>query len=91
MGHPFSVLGVRLKAARERRGLSQTQLGRMSGIDEASASARITQYEGGKHWPDYATAQRLAAALGVPTALLYCDDDELATVILDWVEKRDGE
>ncbi|MDR2364622.1 MAG: helix-turn-helix domain-containing protein [Zoogloeaceae bacterium] len=28
----------------------------------------MNQYERGKHWPDFGTAERLAAALDVPAA-----------------------
>src|SRR5262249_47548553 len=39
----------RLKAARLGAGLTQEALGVQAGIDEFSASARINQYERGKH------------------------------------------
>lgn len=54
----------------------------MIGLDEGSSSARISRYETGEHEPPYATAQNLAEALQVPVAYLYCDDDELAEMIL---------
>lgn len=44
-----SVFSIRLKVARLRRGLTQMQLGVLAQIDEYSASARINQYERGKH------------------------------------------
>jgi transcriptional regulator with XRE-family HTH domain len=68
----------RLKAARALAGLTQVELGVGAGIDEASASARVNQYERGKHWPDFGTAERLAAVLRVPTAYFYAADDALA-------------
>lgn len=76
-----SVLGKRLKEARERAGLSQKALGIAAGIDEFSASPRINQYERSKHAPDFAIAERLAKVLGVPTPYLYSRDDDLAEVI----------
>jgi transcriptional regulator with XRE-family HTH domain len=45
-------------------------------------SARINQYEKGKHLPHLATAKQLAKVLGVPTPYLYADDDALAAWIL---------
>jgi len=54
----------------------------MAGIDEASASPRINQYETGKHAPDLVTAERLAKVLEVPAAFFYARDDSLATWIL---------
>jgi transcriptional regulator with XRE-family HTH domain len=72
----------RLKAARTRTGLTQVQLGVSAGIDEDSASARINQYERGKHSPDFGTVKRLAAALQVPTAYFYAEEDALAELVL---------
>jgi transcriptional regulator with XRE-family HTH domain len=51
-------------------------------IDECSASARINQYERGKHWPDSGTAERLARVMNVPAAFFYATDDALAEWIL---------
>ena len=76
------VFSSRLKAARLRRGLTQMQLGVLAQIDEYSASARINQYERGKHMPDLRTAERLAAILEVPVAYLYTRDNMLAALIL---------
>ena len=71
----------RMKAARERLGISQMELGVRAGIDEFSSSARINQYERGKHAPDFLTAKHLAKALGVPTAYFYAEDDNLAELV----------
>ena len=78
----MSVLAKRLKEARLRAGLTQERLGVLAGIDEASASARMNQYERGKHEPDWLTVQRLASVLGVPVAYLYADDDKTAELLL---------
>jgi len=43
------VFTGRLKQARERKNLSQRRLGILIGIHQDSASARINQYEHGKH------------------------------------------
>lgn len=71
----------RMKAARERLGISQMELGVRAGIDEFSSSARINQYERGKHVPDFLTAKHLAKVLGVPAAYFYAEDDNLAELI----------
>jgi transcriptional regulator with XRE-family HTH domain len=76
-----SVFPRRLKQARLRSGLTQEQLGIQAGIDEFSASARVNQYEKGKHTPAIQTSQRLARALLVPTSFLYEEDDLLATLL----------
>ena len=78
----MSIVGSRLREARERAGISQKQLGINAGIDPDVASARINQYEKGKHLPHLATAKELAKVLGVPTPYLYADDDALAAWIL---------
>ena len=78
----MSVLAKRLKEARLRAGLTQERLGVLAGIDEASASARMNQYERGKHEPDWLTVQRLAGVLQVPVAYLYADDDKTAELLL---------
>jgi transcriptional regulator with XRE-family HTH domain len=44
------------------------ELGVRAGIDEYSSSARINQYERGKHTPDFLTARHLAKVLSVPVA-----------------------
>jgi transcriptional regulator with XRE-family HTH domain len=76
-----SIVGNRLREARERAAISQKQLGIKAGIDPDVASARINQYEKGKHLPHLATAKQLAKVLDVPTPYLYADDDALA----DWI------
>lgn len=77
-----SVFGARMRQARQRVGLPQDKLGVLIGIDEHSASARMSRYENGVHEPPIATARLLAAALKVPLAYLYCDDDLLSEVLL---------
>lgn len=54
----------------------------MAGIDEFSSSARINQYEKGKHAPDFTMAKRLADVLNIPTSYLYEQDDGIAGMIL---------
>ncbi len=78
----ISIVARRLKEARVRAGLSQKRLGILAGIDEFSASARINQYERGKHMPDLQTLTRLAAVMQAPVPYLYCTDAELADLIL---------
>jgi transcriptional regulator with XRE-family HTH domain len=78
----LAVLSRRLKEARERKGLSQRQLGIAAGLDRFVASTRINRYEKGVHHPDPVTVQRMADALGVPAAYLFASDDKLARLIL---------
>lgn len=79
-----TVFGRRLREARVRAGYPQDRLGVEIGLDETTASTRISRYETGVHETAFDTAVLLAKALGVPTPYLYCEDDELAAVILSW-------
>jgi transcriptional regulator with XRE-family HTH domain len=72
---------VRLKSARKAAGYTQQQLGMALGMEPNTASARMNQYEKGKHTPDYQTMKRIAGELGVPVAYFYSDDDLLAELI----------
>lgn len=78
----MSVLGKRLKEARQRKDLSQEKLGVLAGIDEMSASARMNQYERGKHAPDWLTVERLAEVLDVPVAYFYAVEDDVAELLI---------
>ncbi|MDA5534906.1 helix-turn-helix transcriptional regulator [Yersinia mollaretii] len=76
------MLTKRLKEARLRAGLSQEKLGILAGIDEASASARMNQYEKGKHTPDFEMACKLAKVLDIPVSYLYTPDELAAKMAL---------
>lgn len=78
----MSVFGKRLKEARRAAGLSQEKLGVQAGIDEMSSSARMNQYERGKHGPDFSMVERIAAVLDVPECYFYCKDDEIAPILV---------
>lgn len=82
--HPTSWFGRRLRDVRLRENIPQDKLGVAIGLDEGTASARISRYESGKHAAPYDIAVRLAEILKVPTSYFYCDDDELARVIEGW-------
>jgi transcriptional regulator with XRE-family HTH domain len=86
-----SVVAKRIREARMRAGISQKQLGILAGIDAFSASPRINQYERGKHEPDLSTLTRLAEALQVPVPYFYCEDPELAQVIVGFARLRKSE
>ena len=75
------VLSKRLREARAAAGISQEQLGILAGIDEFSASARMNQYERGKHSPNLQLMRRIAKVLGLPVAYFYADDEQLATIL----------
>jgi transcriptional regulator with XRE-family HTH domain len=77
-----SIVAKRLKEARLRVGLSQKQLGIKAGINESGASSRMNQYERAVHKPDPSMLKRLAAVMQVPVPYFYCEDAELAELIL---------
>jgi len=72
------MISERLKTARLRAGLSQEKLGKLAGIDPTSASARMNQYERGKHSPDYRLMCRVAEILKMPVSWFYTQDDDFA-------------
>jgi len=76
------IPGYRIFQARVAIGLSQEKLGVLIGLDEGTASTRISRYENGIHEPPISTAKNIAKALKVPLNYLYSDQDEIAELIL---------
>ena len=72
------MLAHRLKQARLKANLSQEKLGKLAGIDPMSASARMNQYERGKHAPDYQLMCKVAEILTMPVSWFYTQDEEMA-------------
>lgn len=81
-----SCFGRRMREARKLAGIPQDRLGVAIGLDEGTASARISRYETGTHAPPYDVATKLARVLRVPVAYFYCEDDALARLIVSWGE-----
>ncbi|MEO4083825.1 helix-turn-helix domain-containing protein [Acinetobacter pittii] len=79
--HNLNVFALRLRIARKAKKLSQERLGILAGIDESSASARMNQYERGKHVPDFLMASKIAEILDLPTAYFYVENDLSAEII----------
>jgi transcriptional regulator with XRE-family HTH domain len=76
-----NCIAKRLREARLAFGISQKKLGILAGIDEHSASARMNQYEMGKHIPNFLTLQHIGNALGYPVSFFSSEDDLIAEVI----------
>ncbi|WP_367987789.1 helix-turn-helix domain-containing protein [Vibrio sp. NTOU-M3] len=76
-----SPIPARLKEARKKAKLSQKALGVRIGMDEGSASARMNQYEKGKHTPDISTLKKMADELGVPLNYFFCEDEVSAELV----------
>lgn len=81
-GHTPNLIGQRIRSRREELGWSQEKLGVAIGIDESSSRARISRYELGNHEPPLDTARNIAKALGVPLAYLYCEENDVASLLL---------
>lgn len=81
---PATLFGRHLRDARRRVDIPQDRLGIQIGLDEGTASARMSRYETGTHEPPFGIALKLARALRVPTAYFYCEDDDLAGLLLHW-------
>ncbi|WP_075256610.1 helix-turn-helix domain-containing protein [Herbaspirillum camelliae] len=88
---PSTVFGLRLRQARLQADIPQDRLGVLIGLDEMTASARISRYETGVHEPPFEVAQKIGAALAVPTAYFYCEDDGLAEIVLSWGALKNGD
>lgn len=86
----MSTFSKRLKEARCAAGLSQERLGVLAGIDEMSASARMNQYERGKHEPDFSMTGRIAQTLSLPVSFFYAEDDDEAK-LLRWFYRLNAE
>ncbi|MEJ2416418.1 MAG: helix-turn-helix transcriptional regulator [Exilibacterium sp.] len=80
----------RLKEARMRKDISQKELGIRAGIHEFSASPRMNQYERGIHVPDLQTAQRIAEQLDIPSCFLYCQEDDVASLVMKFSQLDAG-
>lgn len=78
------MFGARLRQARDRLEITQEGLAARAGIDEFTASARISQYETGKHMPRFEIACLLADALEIPVEFLYSRDETIAQLLLRW-------
>ncbi|WP_460481902.1 helix-turn-helix domain-containing protein [Comamonas humi] len=80
-----------MRSRREELGWSQEKVGVEIGIDESSSRARISRYELGTHEPPVKTARLIAKALGVPLAYLYCDEEEVATLLKELAARSAGQ
>ena len=78
----MSVFATRLKQARIFADLSQEKLGIDAGLDEMSASTRMTRYELGKRVPDFALVERFGEILNVPAAYFYAVTEDEAQLLI---------
>jgi DNA-binding XRE family transcriptional regulator len=69
-GAPSGTLGERLRKLRLAAGLTQAELARRTGIHRPN----IARVEAGRHTPSLETLNRLASAIGVPTARVLSEE-----------------
>ena len=92
-------IGERICFFRNKRGLTQEQLGRLIGLPDNSADVRITQYESGSRKPKDDVIKALAEVFSIsPFALSISDIDDPLVVLHTlfamediygaWVEKN---
>lgn len=74
----YEILGQRLRVARERAGMTQTEAAQF--IDVTSAA--LNQYESGKRRVDALSLERLARLYGVPLRSLFGQE----VILSDWEE-----
>lgn len=72
------ILGKRLREIRKSKKMTLEDLGVAIGLEESSASTRISRYETGVHSIEINTAERIAKVLNVPLSLFYAPTDDLA-------------
>lgn len=72
------LLGKRLREIRKSKKMTLEDLGVAIGLEESSASTRISRYENGIHSIEINTAERIAKALDVPLSFFYAPTDDLA-------------
>lgn len=76
-----STVARRLREARARADLAQDALGVLAGLEESSASARMSRYESGIHEPSLQFIEAVAKVIGISASYFYCKDDRLADII----------
>src|SRR3954471_8312071 len=82
LSQDINCVAKRLRQARLESGLSQKILGKEAGISLDSASARVNQFETGKHMPHIDIVEKLGQVLNVPLSYFYEKDDEVANLLL---------
>lgn len=78
----MSVIGRRLREARERLGLSQEKVGQEAELDPGSARVRVNRYENGHRTPNPELVEAFAKVLKVPATYFYAQDDNEAEMLI---------
>jgi transcriptional regulator with XRE-family HTH domain len=79
----ISIIEKRLRQAKKRTGISsQAKIGLLAKLHESSVSPRMNNYFKGRNAPKLSTMTHIAAVLKTPVPYFYCEDDDLADLIL---------
>lgn len=78
----IGTVAARLRRLRIDAGISQKRLGELAGIDPDSASARMNQFEKGKHIPHFTVLKQIGNVLEAPVSFFYEENDEVAALLL---------
>lgn len=76
------IVGRRMRERRETLVLAQENVGVAIGLDESCARNRISRYELGVHEPPLNTVKLLAHVLQVPLPYFYCEEEDIAQLLL---------
>ena len=76
--------GERIRSIRQSRGLTQKQLGELSGIAEPT----IRRYELGKLNPKYETLKKIASALDVTAPFLIDGRHRMGDMVKKWTSNK---
>jgi len=76
-------IGLRIRAARKSKGMTQSEVSRKTGLDQAY----ISRLENGTAEGNPAQIFAIARTIGVPIAQLYDDQDETAKKVADLTDE----
>lgn len=83
MDNLTAQIGLRIRAARKAKGMTQSELSRTTNLDQAY----ISRLENGTAEGSPVQILSLARAIGVPIAQLYDDQDETAKKVADLTDE----
>ena len=76
-------IGLRMRAARKAKGMTQSEISQKTGLDQAY----ISRLENGTAEGSPAQILSIARAIGVPIAQIYDDQDETAKKVADLTDE----
>lgn len=72
-------IGLRIRAARKAKGITQSEISQKTGLDQAA----VSRLENGTQEGSAAQILNIARVIGIPIAQLYDDQDETAKKVAD--------